>query len=111
MAVIRWLLALFERIRLALQVFRKGLPKVDRETDRVVAEVIAGQRKPGFDCPQCRTRIVIGITDLLGNGAIQCSHCQLEMKMDWKADPRARQALENLQVAAAKVEQARRFTG
>ena len=103
--------SLIERLKLALRVFRKGLPKEDRETDKAVAEVISGQRKPGFPCPRCGTPIIVGIPALLATSNVACTQCGLELKMDWQEDPRARQALENIEVAAAKVEQTRKFRG
>lgn len=109
MTVLRWLRSVLNRARLALRVFWKGLPKEDRETDKVVAEIISGQRKPGFPCPRCNALIIVGIPDLLARSRVCCAQCGLELKMDWQEDPRARQALENLQAAALKVEQARKF--
>jgi ssDNA-binding Zn-finger/Zn-ribbon topoisomerase 1 len=109
--VLRWFRSVLERARLALTVFRKGLPKEDRETDKAVAEFISGQRKPGLPCPRCNASIIVGIPALLMKSIISCSQCGLELRMDWQEDGRARRALENLQAAALKVEQARRFRG
>lgn len=107
--VVRWLRFIFQRIRLALVVFRRGLPKTDRETDRAVAEFISGQRKPGLPCPRCDTPIVLTIPQLVAAGAVACSNCGLELRMTWQRDAHAVRALESLQASAAKVEQARRF--
>lgn len=111
MTNVRWIRSVFERARLALMVFRKGLPKQDRETDKAVAEFISGQRKQGFPCPRCSSPIMVGIPALLAQSSVCCSQCGLELRMDWQEDPRARRALENLQAAAVKVEQARKFRG
>ncbi len=111
MTVLRWFRSLLERARLALTVFRKGLPKEDREADKAVAEFISGQRKPGFPCPRCSAPIMVGIPALLSRSSVRCSQCGLELRMDWQEDARARRALENLQAAALKVEQARKFRG
>ena len=110
-ATLRWLRSFIERVKLALAVFRAGLPKAESETDKAVAEVISGQRKPGFPCPRCSSPIVVGIPALLAGGGVSCSQCSLELNMTWQADARALRALENLQAAALKVEQARRFRG
>lgn len=110
--LVGWLRSLVERLKLALAVFRKGLPPQEaREVDKAVADFIAGQRKPGFPCPRCSTPIVLGIPALLAGSGVACSQCGLELKMTWQRDARALRALENLQAAAAKVEQARKFTG
>jgi len=111
MTIVQSLRSLLERARIALRVFRKGLPKEDRETDKAVAEFISGQRKPGFPCPRCSGPIIIGIPDLLSRSNVHCSQCGLELRMDWQEDLRARRALENLQAAAVKVDQARKFRG
>jgi hypothetical protein len=111
MTLVRSLRSLFERARIALTVFRKGLPKEDRETDKAVAEFISGQRKPGFPCPRCNAAIVVGIPDLLSRSSVCCSQCGLELRMDWQEDLGARRALENLQAAAVRVDQARKFRG
>jgi predicted RNA-binding Zn-ribbon protein involved in translation (DUF1610 family) len=110
-SALRWIRGLLERAKLALKVFRKGLPKHDREADKAVAEVISGQRKPGFPCPQCREPIVVGISALLAHGTVYCTKCGLPLKIDWKEDAKARQALENLRTVAAKVEESKRFKG
>jgi len=109
--ILRWFRSVKERARLALTVFRKGLPKEDRETDKAVADFISGQRKPGFPCPRCRTPIIIGIPALLARNGVCCSQCGLELRMDWQEDERARRALENIQTTAVKVEEARKFRG
>ena len=111
MIILRWFRCFVERAKLALAVFRRGLPKEDRETDKAVAEFISGQRKPGFPCPRCTTPIIVGIPQLLGGGGVACSQCGLKLEMTWQRDGRALRALENLQAAAAKVEQARKFRG
>lgn len=111
MTILRWLRSVIERASLALAVFRKGLPREQSETDKAVAELISGQRKPGFPCPRCSTPIIVGIPALLGGGGVSCSQCGLELNMTWQRDARALRALENLQTAALKVEQARRFRG
>jgi hypothetical protein len=109
--ILRWFRSILERARVALKVFLKGLPKEDRETDKAVAEFISGQRKPGFPCPRCNALIIVGIPALLAGSSACCSQCGLELKIDWQEDARARRALENLQAAAIKVEQARKFRG
>lgn len=111
MKALRWLRSIVERARLALAVFRTGLPKGESETDKAVAEFISGQRKPGFPCPRCSTPIIVGIPALLAGGGVSCSQCGLELNMTWQRDARALRALENLQTAALNVEQARRFRG
>lgn len=111
MTILRWFRSVLVRARLALMVFRKGLPKVDRETDKVVAELLSGQRKPGFPCPRCNQMIAITVSDLLASGNVCCSRCELVLKMEWQQDPLARSALENLQAAALKVEQSKKFSG
>lgn len=111
MTIHRWIRLVLERARLAFTIFWKGLPKEDRETDKAVSEFISGQRKPGFPCPRCGEPIVVSIPALLARSVVCCSKCGLELKMDWQDDARARRALENLQAAAVKVEQARRFRG
>jgi len=83
MTVLRWFRSLLERARLALTVFRKGLPKEDREADKAVAEFISGQRKPGFPCPRCSAPIMVGIPALLSRSSVRCSQCGLELRMDW----------------------------
>ncbi len=104
-----WIRSLFERVKLALTVFRKGLPKQDRETDKAVAEIISGKRKPGFPCPRCGGLITVGISALLDRRSVFCPQCGLELRMEWQEDAKARQALQNLQAAGLKVEQARKF--
>jgi len=111
MTILRWLRSVLGRARLALMVFRKGLPKEDRETDKAVAELISSQRKPGFPCPRCKAPIIVGIPALLAKSGVCCSQCGLELRMDWQEDVRARRALENIQIAALNVEQARKFRG
>ena len=110
-ALCAWLRSFLERAKLALAVFRAGLPKEASETDKAVAEVIAGQRKPGFPCPQCTAPIVVGVAALLAGDGVSCSQCGLQLNMTWQRDPRALRALENLQAAALQVEQARKFKG
>ena len=111
MIVLRWFRSLLKRARLALTVFRKGLPRADQETDKAIAEFISGQRKPGFQCPRCGAPIIVGIPDLLAKSSVCCSQCGLELRMNWQEDARARRALENLQATGLKVEQARKFRG
>jgi hypothetical protein len=110
MKIIQWFRNFIKRVRLALLIFRKGLPKEDRKAIKAITDVVSGHRKPGFPCPQCSEAIVINIPDLLlARSTVCCSKCGLKLKMDWQKDNRACQALEKLQEAAAKVEQARRF--
>ena len=111
MTILRWLRSVSNRARLALIVFKKGLPKEETETDKAIADVISGLRKPGFPCPHCGAPIIVGISALLAKSNISCTKCGLELKMDWPEDPGARRALENVEAAAAKVEQARKFRG
>ena len=111
MTLLRWFRVLLARTKLALTVFRKGLPKEDRETDKAVAEFISRQRKPGLPCPRCNSPIIVQIQALLAKSSVSCSQCGLELRMDWQEDARARLALENLQKTAIKVEQARKFRG
>lgn len=111
MTFIRWLRSVIDRVKLALMVFRKGLPKEETETDKAVADVISGMRKPGFPCPRCNAPIIVSIPDLLARSSVCCPQCELELKMDWQADARARRALENIQGAVVEVERAKKFRG
>jgi len=105
----QWIRSVSRRAKLALTVFRSGLPKEDRETDKAVAEFISSQRKPGFPCPRCGGPILVSIPALLALSGVSCAQCGLELKMDWKEDEKARRALENVQAAAVAVENARKF--
>ena len=111
MTALKWLRSVLERARLALRVFLKGLPREDREIDKAVAELISGRRKPGFPCPRCQASIIVTVSELLTSSIISCARCGLELRMGWHQDARARRALENLQEAALKVEQARKYRG
>lgn len=109
MTILRWLKHVLGRAKLALVVFRRGLPIAKSETDKAVAEFISGQRKPGFPCPRCQTPVVVGIAQLIARSDVTCSGCGLELRMNWQDDPKALRALQNIQMAARQVEQARRF--
>jgi len=109
--VLQRIRSVLRRARLALTVFRSGLPQEDRETDKAVAEFISSRRKPGFPCPRCSGPIIVGIPELLARRDVSCRQCGLELKMSWQEDAKARRALENIQAAAAEVQKARKFRG
>lgn len=99
------------RVKLALTVLWKGLPKEDREADKAVAEVLLRHRKPGLPCPRCGVLIVVDIPALLAKSYVVCSGCGLRLKIDWNDDARARRALEEVMFASEVVEHAKTFRG
>jgi hypothetical protein len=118
MTLLTRLRQLWQRLWLAISVFRDGLPPpsrtavVNEESTKLVDDVIARRRKPGFPCPKCKNLITVSIQDLLAKTSVVCSQCRLELNMvSWQEDDQARFALENVQAAATRVEKARTYRG
>lgn len=59
--------------------------------------VLANMRPQGLACPECSTRIVVDITQLLAQGKITCPMCHLELIVDQRKSADSLNALREFQ--------------
>ena len=65
-------------------------------------------RTPGLNCPECRTRMVVSIQNLVNLDPLICPNCGLELTVDSEKSQSALESLKKLQSGldeAAKVKQ------
>lgn len=67
------------------------------------------EREPGIKCPRCGAFIRTSIDELLTVRSLWCRECRLELKLDRWASSRALSALEKVQTAQKKVQDASKF--
>lgn len=54
-------------------------------------------RQPGVKCPECSTRLVVSIQNLVNLEPIQCPNCGLELTIDVEKSQSALESLKKLQ--------------
>ncbi len=54
-------------------------------------------RPQGLPCPECNTRIIIDISDLLMTGKIVCPQCALELVVDQQKSRTSMEVLSDIQ--------------
>lgn len=65
-------------------------------------------KTPGLNCPECRTRMVVSIQNLVNLDPLICPNCRLELTVDSEKSQSALESLKKLQSGldeAAKVKQ------
>lgn len=67
------------------------------------------EEKPGLKCPQCGTFIETSIIQLLAGIPLRCCNCNLTLIMDRMKSSKALNALQKIQNAKVKVDQASKF--
>lgn len=58
---------------------------------------LANMRPQGLACPECGTRIVVDIIQLLAQGKVTCPMCQLELIVDQRKSADSLNALREFQ--------------
>lgn len=68
------------------------------------------QRASGFECPSCKGFIPVSMTDLIQGHHISCPLCSLQLSINQQASQCAINALEKVQKAQQRVENASVFS-
>lgn len=82
----------------------KQAPSVAKE----VTPAVEISRTPGLKCPECGTRMIVSIQNLVNLEPVECPGCELELTIDVENSQSALESLRRLQSGldeAAKVKQ------